>query len=85
MEHVEVKICVGTLCSVMGGSDLQLLDEHIPEEWESRVKIVGSTCLQLCHDEQHGGKPPYATVNGECVSSATINSILERIEVQLRK
>lgn len=78
-QNVEVKICVGTLCSVMGGSDLQLLDEHLPEEWQDRVRIVGSTCLGVCHDKEANTKPPYVLINGEPLAQASINSIILRI------
>ncbi len=70
---------MGTLCSVMGGSDLQLLDEHLPEQWVDRVRIVGSTCLGVCHDTEGDSKPPYVLINGEPLAQASISSILIRI------
>lgn len=81
---VQVKICVGTLCAVMGGSDLQLLEDFIPAAWREHVSIAGSTCLDQCKGGAQGPKPPFVSVNGEIVAQATITGIVERIGRILR-
>lgn len=82
---IEVKICVGTLCSVMGGSDLQLLEEHLPQEWQEKVRIVGSTCLDVCKDREKYGNPPFASVDGTIVPGATIVSLMELIREKIER
>ena len=82
-KKVEVKICVGTLCSVMGGSDLQLLEEHLPEALQGRVNITGSTCFDICKSQDKYGRPPYASVDGEIIPTATIAAIIEKIQQHL--
>ena len=52
-----VKICTGTLCYVMGGAELQLLDEQLPAELLAQVEIQGSPCLDCCNREDSQGAP----------------------------
>ncbi|MFQ3547187.1 MAG: hypothetical protein SNJ56_02525 [Termitinemataceae bacterium] len=82
-EHiVKVVVCSGTACYVMGGSELLLLDDHIPARWKSRVELEGAPCLGYCKDKQNG-KSPFATVDGEVIPSATIPEILKKIAEKL--
>lgn len=85
-KHIEVKICVCTLCSVMGGSDLQLLEEHLTPEQLKHVRIAGSINLENCHS--HDGQqeqPPYASVDNICIPRATIHGIIEAIEARIKE
>lgn len=72
-----VEICVGTLCYIMGGAELQLLADELPEALKARVKIKGSQCLELCGK---GNKPPIVLINGEPMFSATVSAIIKRIQ-----
>ncbi len=82
MEKVIVKLCCGTMCYVMGGSELQLLDEQLPEELISVVDIRGVTCLDLCNRGEEAGKAPFAMVGDTVISSATKDKIIDEIRVQ---
>ncbi|MBN1113612.1 MAG: DUF1450 domain-containing protein [Bacteroidales bacterium] len=81
-KKIKVKICIGTLCYVMGGSELQLLEEHLPEELKKRVDIEGSICLGFCNSNEDE-KPPFASVNGKCVSRASITKLINQIKKEL--
>lgn len=81
-QTVKVIVCSGTACYVMGGSELLMLEDHIPEEWKGRVDIEGSPCLGFCKDKKVG-KAPYAKVDGEVISAATIPAVLEKIAERL--
>lgn len=83
MEKITVKICTGTLCYVMGGSELQLLGECLPEHLQDKVEIKGATCLDYCNQEGHG-KAPFVLVGERLVTAATISRIIEEIENQLK-
>lgn len=83
MEKVVVKICTGTLCYVMGGSELQLLGENLPEQLQSRVEIMGATCLDFCNQEGQG-KAPFVLVGDNLVTGATIARVIEEIENQIK-
>jgi NADH:ubiquinone oxidoreductase subunit E len=79
---VKVVVCSGTACYVMGGSELLLLDDHIPAKWKGRVELEGSPCLGYCKDKT-SGKAPFAMVDGELIPQATIPEILRKIGEKL--
>ncbi len=79
-----VKICTGTLCYVMGGADLQMLDEYIPEELLEKLDIVGSPCLDHCNHCE-GPKAPFVEVGSRVISEATIAKVVEAVKEELAK
>lgn len=83
MNKVIVKICTGTLCYVMGGSELQLLGDYIPDEIQGRVEIKGATCLDFCN-QVGSAKAPFVMVNEKVVSNATIAKVLNVIQEELK-
>ena len=83
MQKIVVKICTGTLCYVMGGSELQLLGEHIPAELLDRVEIKGATCLDFCN-QTGSGNAPYVLVGETVVMNATIGKVIFAIKEQAK-
>ena len=78
-EKIKVIICTGTHCFVMGGSDLLLLDEHLPEHLRDRVEIEGSNCLGFCEDRSKG-KAPFVMIGEALIEGATIPKVLTYLE-----
>ncbi len=70
-EIIEITLCSGTACFVMGGSELLLIEDELPEEWKDRVRVEASPCLGLCKDRKNG-RAPFALVDGEPVANATL-------------
>ena len=85
MEKISVKVCVGTTCFVMGGANLQELNEIIPKKYGDKVEVSGSNCLGLCSINWEYSKAPYVKVDDEVVSEATVEKVLEAIEKKLNK
>lgn len=83
MTKVEVKVCLGTTCFVMGGSNLQELNDIIPEKYGDKVELSAANCLGLCSINWEYSKAPYVKVNEEVVSEATVEKVLEEIDKQL--
>ena len=83
MAKVEVKVCLGTTCFVMGGSNLQELNDIIPEKYGDKVELSAANCLGLCSINWEYSKAPYVKVNEEVVSEATVEKVLEEIDKQL--
>ncbi len=83
MAKVEVKVCLGTTCFVMGGSNLQELNDIIPKKYGDKVEIKGVNCLGLCSINWEYSKAPYVKVNEEIVSDATVEKVLEEVNRQL--
>ncbi|MDR1399762.1 MAG: NAD(P)H-dependent oxidoreductase subunit E [Treponema sp.] len=82
MEKIDVSICTGTSCYVMGGSELLLLEEYLTPEQRALVELKGVTCLDLCRDAQYG-KAPFVKINGQPMDRASTQSVLERINALL--
>jgi len=81
MSKINIIICTGTTCYVMGAGELLGLGQHIGEELAEHVEIVGSNCLELCKDEQYGSAP-YVKVNETVICEATLTKVAEEIKRQ---
>ena len=82
-KKVEIKICTGTLCYVMGGADLQVIDEHIPEELLEFIDIKGAPCLEHCNKPIGNSKAPYVEIDGTVISDATVIKVVNAIKKAL--
>ena len=78
-EKIQVQICVGTACHIMGAADLITIEDFLAEPLRDRVEIKGLTCIGLCKDEKQG-KPPFVIIDGDVLSEATIDKVLQSIE-----
>ena len=85
MKKIEVRVCLGTTCFVMGSSNLQNLTELIPQKFGDKVEVVGSPCLGVCFTNWEYSKAPYVKVNDTIVQEATVDKVIEEIERQLGK
>ena len=85
MAKIEVKVCLGTTCFVMGGSNLQELNEIIPKKYGDEVEISGANCLGLCSINWEYSKAPYVKIDDEVVADATVEKVLEVIDRKLGK
>ena len=79
---IELVLCSGTACYVMGGSELLLIEEHFPETWQGRVHIEANSCLGYCRDRKNG-RAPFALIDGQAVPNATVPEILRIIGEKL--
>lgn len=85
MDKIEVKVCLGTTCFVLGRSNLQELNEIVPKKYGEQVSVISCPCLGVCSINWEHSKAPYAKVNDEIISEATVEKILETIEKKLNK
>lgn len=74
-EMIDVVICTGTTCFVMGAGHLLNLAEELPERLRPYVSVRGSHCLGVC-DDASKGKPPFATVDNVMMSSVTAEDLV---------
>lgn len=75
---IKVRICRGTVCHVMGGSDLPLISDVIPNELKDQIEIEGFACLDFCNNDKDL-KPPFVKVNDILISEASVSKVLEVI------
>ena len=85
MEKIKVKVCMGTTCFVMGGGNLQELNEIIPKKYGDTVEISATNCLGLCSINWEYSKAPYVKVDEEIISEATVEKVIESIDKKLGK
>ena len=83
MNKIEVKLCLGTTCFVMGSSKLQELVEIVPNKFGKNVAVSAKPCLELCASNWEHTKPPYVKINEEIITEATIEKVLNEIERQI--
>ena len=81
-QSVSVKICTGTACYVMGGANLLMLEECLPEHLKDRVEIEGTSCMGYCSLGEKG-KAPFVMVNDQLISEATLEKITQKIKTML--
>lgn len=78
---IVVKICTGTLCHVMGGSELPELACHLPQNMKSKVEIKGMACGGFC---KYGNrKPPFVLIGDVLMEQASIEKIVRNLEKTL--
>lgn len=78
-ETIHVTICTGTTCFVMGGSDLLMLEDHLPAYLKDLVKIKGSTCMNYCK-ENLTQKAPFVEINGVVMEQATVPGVIQKLQ-----
>lgn len=84
MAKVNVKVCLGTTCFVMGSSNLQELIELVPKKYGDDVDVAGSPCLGLCSIDWEFSKAPYVKVNDEVIKEATVEKVIAAIDRELK-
>lgn len=84
MNKITVSICFGTTCFVMGASNLEDFEKKIPAQYKDYVNVRYSTCLNCCQNNEYS-QSPYVKVNGEVVSAATVDRVLEIIEKKINE
>ena len=85
MEKISVKVCLGTTCFVMGGGNLQELNDIIPRKYGDKVEVSGTNCLGLCSINWEYSKAPYVKVDDEVITEATVEKVLKVIDEKLGK
>jgi NADH:ubiquinone oxidoreductase subunit E len=78
MKKVNVSICTGTTCYLMGAAHLLDIDEVLDPYVRDRVEIRGVHCLGLCNDET-SGRAPFVKVDDRIIADANITKVIDAI------
>lgn len=78
-KKVAIEVCTGTLCHVMGGSELHLLVDHLTDQQKEYVSVKGCTCIGACKD-QSKGKAPFVKVDGKLISEASVPKVINYLK-----
>lgn len=82
-KKINVKVCLGTTCFVMGASHLQELINKIPEKYGDKVEVSDVPCLGVCCKSWELSKAPYVKVDDEIIGEATADKIYSAIDQKL--
>ncbi len=76
---INVEICCGTACYLLGAMRLMELAENVPDDLRGRVNFEAKACLGKC-DRDDIGRAPYVRFNGtEWMDSATPERVVARL------
>ncbi|MBR7180353.1 MAG: hypothetical protein IKD42_01870 [Kiritimatiellae bacterium] len=76
---IEVEICCGTACYLLGASQMVDIENDLPDGLKDSVEIIPRTCLGLC-ERDNIGKAPYVRFNkSEVMCEATEEKVISRI------
>ncbi len=78
MKKLQLEICCGTTCFMLGADKLLNIENEMPTALRSRADIRALPCLGLCIDSKLAGAP-YVKLNGEIIEKATAEKIYERM------
>lgn len=81
MEKIQVKLCAGTMCYIMGGAQLTEVTELLTNDEKQYVEISLAPCLGYCEKQKN---PPFATVDGEFIENVNKEILLQIIKDKIR-
>ena len=81
-KKLSITICTGTLCYVMGGAELQVLEEYLSPDVVDMIEISGSPCLDCCNQDG-AGKAPFVKIGDQIISEASISKVVDAIKKEL--
>lgn len=84
MDKIRIEICLGTTCYVLGSASLVDVENRLPKELAGRVEVIGSHCLETCHNRNYGDAP-FVRVGRRVIGNASIERILEALFEELEK
>jgi len=85
MNKIEVEICMGTTCFIMGADNLQELASILNKKYSGKVDTKGVVCHGLCNTDCQYSKAPYVKVAGEVISEATVEKVLTAVDKKLEE
>lgn len=81
MAKLNIKICTGTMCYVMGGAELRSLVDMVPDNVMADISVSYSPCLGMCDKV---GEPPYVEIDGKIVPGVSKTGLMQIIKEALK-
>lgn len=79
MTKIELKICSGTSCHLMGSFDLHQAIESIPEQYKENLEVSVISCLGKC------GEGPNVSLDGTIYTQVTPEQLKNMVIKALKK
>ncbi len=81
MDKIKLKICMGTMCYVMGGAELKDFIETLSQEIKQHLEISFSSCLGYCNEKQD---PPFIELNGKMLAGISKSNLMQILKEEIR-
>lgn len=81
MSRIDLRICMGTMCYVMGGAELKDAIDSLPEEVRKHVHITYSPCLGHC---TAGQEPPFIELNGKIITGVSKDNLIRIVKEEVK-
>lgn len=78
---MRIKICVGTMCHLMGSNEILSLAREFAEKHPDKIEISAATCLEYCH---LGKKPPIILLDDEIIENVTPEEFTKLVGEKLK-
>ena len=78
MKKLQLEICCGTTCYMLGANRLLNIENEMPPQLRGKADVKASPCLGLCSDKDLSGAP-YVKLNGEVIENATAEKIFSKM------
>lgn len=85
MEKIQIKLCAGTACFVMGAPQIQALEFAAPADIADKIEIKEVRCMNHCSEGNGYNKGPFVEVNGEVIEEATFEKVVAKIRELIAK
>lgn len=79
MKKMQLEICCGTTCYMLGANRLLNIENEMPSELRGKADVRALPCLGLCSDKELSGAP-YVKLNGEVIEKATAEKIFVKMK-----
>ena len=79
---MKIKVCVGTICHLMGSAAVIEEINNFPEELMNKIELSYATCFDVCHGMM---KPPVIRINDKFFENVEPENVKEIIENYMKE
>ena len=84
MKKMQLEICCGTTCYMMGANRLLYIENEVAPELRGKFEVKALPCMGLCNEKELSGAP-YVKLNGQVIENATAEKIYEKMRALLEE
>lgn len=74
MKSIELEICTGTACYILGAAELLDIEEMVDHKIKEKLNVKGATCCGSCKSKS--SCPPYIRLDGELMGAMTLEKLI---------
>ncbi|MBO5688603.1 MAG: NAD(P)H-dependent oxidoreductase subunit E [Lentisphaeria bacterium] len=82
MKKMQLEICCGTTCYMLGSNRLLNIENEMPADLRGKADVKALPCMGLCDEKKLSGAP-YVKLNGQVIENATAEKIYEKMRALL--